>query len=85
MPFLTNLMYIKVKVQANAKKEIIKKKNTETYIISVKEKAERNQANIRVCEIISSIFEVSLRNVRIINGHQSPSKILSVNLPSDLE
>lgn len=73
-------MYIKVKVQAGAKKEEINKKSENTYIISVKEKAQRNQANIRVCEIMASLFNISAKQVRIVNGHQSPSKILSINL-----
>lgn len=77
-------MYIKVKVQAGAKKEIITKKGKDSYVISVKEKAERNLANKRVCEIMASLFNVSIKNVRIINGHQSPSKMLSINLPENL-
>jgi uncharacterized protein YggU (UPF0235/DUF167 family) len=77
-------MYIKVKVQAGAKKEEIKKKSSSNYIISVKEKAERNMANKRVCEILASIFQVSVKNIRIINGHQSPSKMISINLPENL-
>jgi len=77
-------MYIKVKVQAGAKKEDLKQKNKDTYIISVKEKAERNMANKRVCALMASLFDVSVRNVRIVNGHQSPSKMLSINLPQDL-
>ncbi|MFA6251706.1 MAG: DUF167 domain-containing protein [Candidatus Paceibacterota bacterium] len=77
-------MYIKVKVQAGAKKEEIKKKSKDSYIISVKEKAERNMANKRVCEIMALLLGVSVKQVRIINGHQSPSKILSINLPENL-
>jgi len=74
-------MYIKVKVQAGAKKEKVEKKNKDTYNISVKEKAERNMANTRVCEIMAQTFNISVKNIRIISGHQSPSKILSINLP----
>jgi len=77
-------MYIKVRVQAGSKKEEIKKKNKDAYLISVKEKAERNLANRRVCEIIASQFGISVKNIRIISGHQSPSKILSINLPENL-
>jgi uncharacterized protein YggU (UPF0235/DUF167 family) len=77
-------MYIKVKVTAGAKKEEIKKKANDSFIVSVKEKAERNMANKRVCEIMASVFKVSIKNVRIINGHQSPSKMLSINLPQNL-
>lgn len=77
-------MYIKVKVEAGAKKEVIMKKNKDSYLISVREKAERNQANKRVCEIMALLFSVSIKNVRIINGHQSPTKMLSINLPENL-
>lgn len=73
-------MYIKVRVNAGAKKETITKKSENSYILNVKEKAERNMANRRVCEIIASIYKVPIKSVRIINGHQSPSKILSVGV-----
>ncbi len=77
-------MYIKVKVQAGAKKETIEKKNKDTYLISVREPAERNLANTRVCDLIASYLGISIRNIRIISGHQNPSKILSINLPENL-
>lgn len=73
-------MYIKVRVIANSKKENIQKKSEDHYIVSVREKAERNMANKRVCEIIAYVFNIQTKDVRIINGHQSPSKILSVNI-----
>ncbi len=71
-------MYIKVRVTAGAKKEAITKVSKSSYKISVKEPAERNLANGRVLEIISVQLKVPLNKVRIINGHQSPSKMLSV-------
>ncbi len=74
-------MYIKVRVTAGSKKEIIEKKSEDHYIISVKEKAKMNMANKRVLEIIASIYHIPTKSVRIINGHQSPSKILSIPLP----
>lgn len=72
-------MYIKVRVLAGSKREDIKKKNKDTYIINVREKAERNLANKRICEIIAGIFGISVKKVRIVSGHQSPSKILAVD------
>jgi uncharacterized protein YggU (UPF0235/DUF167 family) len=77
-------MYIKVKVEAGSKKENIVKKSENQYIIKVKEPAERNLANIRVCEIIASIYKVNNKSVRIISGHHSPSKILSVVIANSL-
>lgn len=74
-------MYIKVKVIAGARKEIVEKTSDDHYSISVREKPERNMANTRVCEIVASIVEVKPEAVRIINGHHSPSKLLSITLP----
>lgn len=71
-------MYIKVTVTAGAKKEIFKQKNKDHFDISVKEKAERNMANRRVVELIANHFKVLTSKVRIINGHQHPSKLLLV-------
>ena len=71
-------MYIKVKVTAGAKKEKIARKGKDVFVISVKEKAERNMANIRVRELIAYQLGVLLPAVRIISGHTSPSKILSI-------
>lgn len=77
-------MYIKVNVTASSKKEKIEEKGKDRYLIAVKEPAERNLANKRVCEIIASIYAINPKAVRIISGHQSPSKILSVNIPDIL-
>ena len=76
-------MYVRVKVITAAKKEEIKKKK-DAYIICVKEKAERNLANRRICLIIAKLYNVSVKNVRIVGGHQNTSKILSINLPENL-
>jgi len=71
-----SVMYIKVKVMAGAKKEKVIKKSEDNFVISVKEKAKANIANKRILEIVSDIYKT--KKIRIISGHQSPSKILSV-------
>lgn len=71
-------MYIKIRVIPSSKKEKVDKKSDNHYIINVREKAERNLANNRVCEIVASLYAVSRSSVRIISGHQSSSKILSI-------
>ncbi len=73
-------MFIKVRVKAEAKKEELKKISDILYAISVKQPAERNLANARVCEIMASVLAVDIKAVRIISGHHSPSKILSINI-----
>lgn len=71
-------MYIKVKVTTKARREGIEKKTKDSYNIEVKEPAEQNLANRRVCELIAGEFAVPVKAVRIVSGHHSPSKILSV-------
>ncbi len=72
-------MFIKVRVFPGNKREEIEKKSENSFILKVKEKAERNMANKRVCEIIACEFSVPIKSVRIVNGHQSGSKMLSIN------
>lgn len=81
-PFSKNMnilsdMYIKVKMKPGAKKELIEKVSDDHYNVSVKEKAENNRANDRLLEIMRNQFTNSL--IRIISGHHSPSKILSID------
>ena len=71
-------MYIKVRVFAGAKKEEFKKISNTHFEAKVREKAERNMANRRVVELTRKHFGAA-GDVRIINGHHSPSKILSVD------
>lgn len=71
-------MYIHVKVVTGARKEKIEKKSDTQFLVWVEEDAERNMANKRVIEIFKIIFETG--KVRIINGHHSPSKLLSVDI-----
>ncbi len=73
-------MFIKIKVQASAKHETVKKLKSDRYLINVKQPAERNLANSRVCQIMADILKVNKKAVRIISGHQNPSKIISVNI-----
>jgi uncharacterized protein YggU (UPF0235/DUF167 family) len=70
-------MYIKVKIITGARKETIEKVSDDHYDISVKEKPEMNRANKRILEIMHKEFPNSL--IKIISGHHSPSKIISVD------
>ncbi len=69
-------MYIKLRVVTNAKKEKIEKISDDHFKISVGEKAERNMANKRVIEMMKEHFNTG--KIKIISGHRSPSKIISV-------
>jgi uncharacterized protein YggU (UPF0235/DUF167 family) len=69
-------MYIKVKIIAGAKRELIERVSDDHYNVSVKEKAENNHANRRLLEIMHIEYPNSI--IRMISGHHSPSKILSI-------
>ena len=71
-------MYIHVKAKTKQKEEYIKELKENHFEISVKEKAENNFANKRILEILKKHFNVS--GVRIINGHKSPSKLVSIDI-----
>ena len=70
-------MYIKVRVIAKAKKETIEQVSSDHYKISVREPAERNLANRRILDIFRSEFPG--QDVRLVSGHHSPSKIVSIS------
>ncbi|PIR37918.1 MAG: hypothetical protein COV34_02410 [Candidatus Zambryskibacteria bacterium CG10_big_fil_rev_8_21_14_0_10_42_12] len=72
-------MYIRVKVTPGAKKEEITQISELVYEIKVKEKAERNQANQRVIDIIAHIFGKSAGSIKLVSGHHSRTKMFSVN------
>lgn len=72
-------MYVKVRVIAGAKDESVHKISDNRFDLRVKEKAERNRANARVLELIAREFHLPAKKVRIVNGHQSPSKMLAVD------
>ncbi len=71
-------MYIHVKVTSGAKEEAFEKIKELHFVAKVRQKAERNQANIRVCELVALFFGIRDKEVRIVSGHHSPSKLLSI-------
>ena len=86
-------MYIKVKVKAGSKKELIKKISEDTFEVEVKAPAERGLANNRVLELVREYFKARLgddkvgrvynaREVRLVSGHHSSHKIINVSFKS---
>ncbi len=71
-------MYIHVKVRAGARSEQFEKVGRDHFAVIVRQKAERNQANIRVVELVAEHFGISVKSVRIVSGHHSPSKLLAI-------
>lgn len=73
-------MYIKVHVIAGSRKESLSKISDDHFNVSVREEAERNMANKRTAQLVAAHFGVLPHRVRIVSGHHSPGKILSVDL-----
>lgn len=69
-------MYIKIKVIADARFEKVEKISEEEWKVWTKKPAERNLANERVLELVRD--EYPNESVRIVSGHHSPSKIVSI-------
>ncbi len=72
-------MYVKVTVHPDSKKEELIQKSEISFEVKVKEKAERNMANNRIRQILADFYGVTVGKVRIINGHHSPRKMLSID------
>jgi uncharacterized protein YggU (UPF0235/DUF167 family) len=70
-------MFLKVFVTPGAKRESVEQKG-DTLHISVREPAERNAANKRVRELVAMRLSVPAGRVRILSGHRSRGKMLSV-------
>ncbi len=71
-------MLIRVKVKAGAKRDEVVAKGPDAFAVSVREKAERNEANGHLLELMAEYFGVPERAVRIVRGHKTPSKILDI-------
>lgn len=70
-------MYIKVKATPSAKKEELTKISEDTFQIFVKEPPRGGAANKRIVEVMSEEFSAK---AKIISGHHSRNKIISVDI-----
>lgn len=75
-------MHVSVKVTAGSKKEAVAEAAPGRLEISVREEANRNMANKRVVALVASHFGVRQKQVRIVKGHRSASKLLLVSTSS---
>lgn len=73
-------MYIKVTAIPGARKESIEETGDRAFSISVREPAERNLANARIRELLAERFSVPPAQVRILTGHRSRSKMVSIDI-----
>lgn len=69
-------MYIHVRTYPDSPKESIEQVSDDHIIIRVREPARQNSANQRILEILQGLYPNTV--IRIINGHHSPSKLISI-------
>lgn len=72
-------MYIKVIATPGGRKESMAETSDRVFSITVREPAERNQANTRIRELLALHFMVPPGKVRILTGHRSHVKMLSID------
>lgn len=71
-------MLVHIKIYPEAKKDSVDAKSDNAFIVKVREKAERNAANIKMRALLAEYFKVDLGKVKIITGHHAPSKIVEI-------
>jgi uncharacterized protein YggU (UPF0235/DUF167 family) len=76
-------MYIKVEAVPDAHRERIEQISETRYRVWVREPATRNLANRRIGALLADFFEVKEKQVRLLTGHRSSSKMYSVDRISD--
>lgn len=72
------MSYIKVKTTPGAREEMFEQKSELVFEAKVKERPQNNRANKRIVELVAAHFKVPTKNVRIVNGHRHPSKLLYI-------
>ncbi len=71
-------MYIQVKAKTGQRIESITETKPGRFEISIKEKPERGLANKRILEIVRGHFSTVAKNVKIINGHHTKTKLIKI-------
>lgn len=71
-------MYLKLHLTPEAKRDSITRIGQDKLAISVKEKAEGNQANKRALELLAEHLGIPVAKIRIVSGHHSPHKMISI-------
>lgn len=70
--------YVKIRALTNQKKESLRQTGENRFEIAVREKAERGEANRRILTILQEYFKNPPGGVKIINGQQSPIKLIRI-------
>ncbi|MFM2374351.1 MAG: hypothetical protein RLZZ234_346 [Candidatus Parcubacteria bacterium] len=74
----TKVARVVVHVRADTRRERVTKDAKGEFYIEVREEAARNAANQRAREIIADAHGTEVKKVKIVTGHRSPKKIMSI-------
>lgn len=69
-------MLVKVRVKAEAKKQLIMEIAHNSYAVHVQASRERNEANKEMLELLKEYF--GTKHIKIIKGHTTPHKIVDI-------
>jgi len=69
----------KVRVKASARRDAIVQKTKDSFVVSVDAHTKGGEANRRVLELLRRHLGADV-DIRIVHGHHSPSKIVSVQV-----
>lgn len=69
-------MLLKVRVKAEAKKQLIMEVASDSYAVHVQASKERGEANKEMLEILKDYFKT--QHIKIIKGHTTPHKIVDI-------
>ncbi len=71
-------MYIRVHAHPGERREKVEKIKDNEYRISVREEAERGEANDRIKIILAKELGVEMKSLRLKTGRNSPSKLFEL-------
>ncbi len=71
-------MYLHIRITPKSKKDSIEQIGELRYAVAVKEPAEENRANERMCEIVAEHFSVDRKKIHIVNGHRTRTKLIEI-------
>lgn len=74
-------MKIRVNVTPGSRRERVSVRAPDVLDMSVREEAERGEANERVRQLVALHYKVAIPAVRLVTGHKSPRKTFSVTIP----
>ncbi len=77
---MPDFKYLKVKVEPNSKKAKVSELDNDRFLIHTKSKAEANQANQEMLQLLADHLLVSRSDLQLVGGHHHPSKMVRMAL-----